>query len=131
MAFKRKASLFPVQGGELFDPLQNFKKQLERVTHLILDVRTFLLFAFSSGLVVSSFHWSNSGRTAKYPLQQVLNIRFVMNKVYKIVNSSELFHCLMILEQIQNADCLTASLHRTWISTLVRTHILSDTIVFS
>lgn len=25
MAFKRKASLFPVQGGKLFDPLQNFK----------------------------------------------------------------------------------------------------------
>lgn len=93
-----------MQGGELFDPLQNFKKQLERVTHLILDVRTFLLFPFSSGLVVSSFHWSNSGRTAKYPLQQVLNIRFVMNKVYKIINSSELFHCLTILEQIQNAD---------------------------
>lgn len=28
MAIKRKASLFPVQGGKLFDPLQNFKKTI-------------------------------------------------------------------------------------------------------
>lgn len=42
-AFKRTASLFPVQGGELFDKLCRTLRKMERVTPLTSDVPGALL----------------------------------------------------------------------------------------